>query len=69
MAILFEMHRYEDVTGVSGVGIVAEGCEFSDGTCVIRWLGDAPSTVFRDNIQDAVKIHGHDGKTQFVFKE
>lgn len=27
----FELHREEDVSGVSGTGVVAEGVAFSDG--------------------------------------
>jgi hypothetical protein len=33
---LFLLIRNEDVSGVSGTGIVAEGVEFSDGTVAMR---------------------------------
>lgn len=64
----FEMQRDRDVSGISGTGVVAEGIEFSDGTVVIRWLGDKPSTVVWPSIQAATAVHGHDGSTRFVYE-
>ena len=63
----FELCRNFDITGVSGVGIVARGVRFDDGVTVIRWVGDIPSTVIWQQFEDAVAIHGHDGATRFVF--
>lgn len=66
----FLMVRDEDVTGISGTGVVAEGVEFLDGTVVIRWQthGDLNhSTVVWAGLDEAVQIHGHGGKTRFVF--
>lgn len=60
----FQLHRDEDVSGVSGTGIVAEGVEFSDGRVVIRWLSETRSTVVWDSIEDALLVHGHDGRTR-----
>jgi hypothetical protein len=66
---LFLMVRDEDVTGVSGTGVVAEGVEFTDGTTVIRWRTESgpQSTVVWDVLADARKVHGHDGRTRFEF--
>jgi len=63
----FELQRDFDITGVSGIGIVARGVLFEDGVTVLRWVGDFPSTVIWQKFEDAVAIHGHDGATQFVF--
>lgn len=63
---LFEMHRDVDVSGVSGTGVVAQGVDFGD-VAVIRWLGETPSTVVWNSIEDAMKIHGHGGATRFVW--
>lgn len=60
------MHRDVDVTGVSGTGHQADIAVFDDGTTVVQWLGDMPSTTVRASFEDAKKIHGHDGKTRFV---
>jgi hypothetical protein len=62
----FRLERDGDVTGVSGVGVVAEGVQFTDGTVVLRWLGRTPSTVVWPDIVAARTVHGHDGRTRFV---
>jgi hypothetical protein len=62
-----ELHRDQDVTGISGIGVVAEGVEFSDGTVVIRWLGDTPSTVVWPDLAAAERVHGHGGATRIVY--
>lgn len=65
---MFQLIRDEDVTGVSGTGVVAEGVQFSDGRVVLRWVvGQHRSTVNWDTIGSVEQIHGHDGKTRIVF--
>ena len=60
----FQLQRDEDVSGVSGTGLVAEGVEFSDGTVVLRWMaGEHHSTVVWQSITSLKVIHGHDGRT------
>jgi hypothetical protein len=66
----FYLLRHEDVSGVSGEGVVADGVVFDDGVTVIRWRSGRPqaqSTVVWDNVEDAIAIHGHDGKTELVY--
>lgn len=65
----FRLERDEDVTGVSGTGVVARGVEFDDGSCVIRWHGRDRSTVLWPDVEAAERIHGHNGTTRFVFDE
>lgn len=60
----FELVRDVDVTGVSGVGRVVEGVEFSDGRCAYRWLSELATTVVADRVEDVIEIHGHDGHTR-----
>lgn len=65
----FHLRRLADVSGVSGTGYVAEGVEFTDGLCVLRWLvvGTAtqatPATGFYASLADVEAIHGHAGAT------
>lgn len=59
----------EDESGVSGTGIIAEGVEFTDGTVILRWVTGTKTTTIYDTIQDCEKIHGHQGKTQIIWKE
>lgn len=63
----FYVKRTEDVSGVSGTGRVAEGIEFTDGTCVIKWLSTKSSIGIYDNDKVLVGIHGHEGKTTIEF--
>ncbi len=63
------MLRTLDVSGISGTGTVAEGIEFSDGTVVIRWRGDNPSTVVWAHRDAAISVHGHNGNTQIVWED
>jgi hypothetical protein len=65
----FHLHRLEDESGKSGKGIVAEGIVFTDGTVVIRWTSTTPTTTVFRSQQDMEKIHGHDGKTQIIWKD
>lgn len=63
----FNLIRKEDASGVSGVGNVAQGIQFDDGTCAMRWLTATASTAFYDSVNDVVVIHGHEGRTQVLF--
>lgn len=65
----FIMYRENDVTGVSGTGIVAKGVIFDDGVTVIRWNGAHRSTVVWSNLADAIAIHSHDGATKYLTVE
>jgi hypothetical protein len=67
MSRRFVLQRHVDVSGVSGVGTVAEGVEFTDRTCVLRWRVGLVSTAIYDNIDDVVAIHGHEGSTQVLW--
>lgn len=65
----FHLHRLEDETGVSGKGVVAEGCKFTDGTVVIRWMSATPSWNLYDSMEDMEKVAGHHGKTKVIWKD
>ena len=63
----FYLDRRQDHTGVSGIGVVAEGVEFDDKTVVLRWRGPRPTTVMHDSIENVMAIHCHGGTTELVF--
>jgi hypothetical protein len=65
----FFLRRQVDVSGVSGTGLVAEGVVFKDGTTVIQWYGDRPSTVVWRDFAHAESVHGHGGHTKFEFED
>lgn len=66
---VFVLERNVDVSGVSGTGIVAEGVEFWDGTCAMRWREPVghQSTSFYAHIEDVEAIHSHGGATTIRF--
>lgn len=60
----FHLTRTIDDTGVSGTGLVAEGIQYRDGRCAMRWcVNPARSTTIYDNTNELITIHGHDGHT------
>jgi hypothetical protein len=63
----FTLVRDVDESGISGTGVVAEGVEFSDGECVIKWLTSCTSTGIYHSLKAVESIHGHGGKTRVVF--
>lgn len=65
----FYLYRYDDPSGVSGVGIVAEGVWFaSDDVAVVRWVTGKPTTVVHDQSIESVKaIHCHSGSTKILW--
>lgn len=65
----FTLHRYEDVSAVSGVGDVAWGVEWPDGAVAVRWPGDNPSTATWSDIRHVEAVHGHSGKTVIRYTE
>ena len=65
----FKLVREEDVSGVSGVGEVAEGVEFHDKQCVLSWFGAHHSLEVHPSIDDIIAIHGHQGRTKVVWDE
>jgi hypothetical protein len=66
-AQLFQLIRHNDVTGVSGTGVVADGVLWPDGTVTIRWRGERRSTIVWSSIDDVKAIHGHGGATTITW--
>lgn len=69
MSRRFWLVRNEDVSGVSGTGVVAEGFEFSDGRVALRWRTKTSSTATYDSLFDVEAIHGHEGRTVISFED
>ncbi len=59
----FLLVRNEDETGVSGVGIVAEGVVLPSGKAIIEWLVSPYSIGVYGSIEELIFVHGHHGKT------
>lgn len=67
MILAYKVIRHEDESGVSGTGHVADAVIFSDGTTVLHWRGELSSVAIYASLDAAIAIHGHEGKTAFVF--
>jgi hypothetical protein len=65
----FHLLRLEDVSGISGTGVVAEGCQFTNGTTVLTWLNHLSSTTIYHSIDVLERIHWHEGKTLVVWDD
>lgn len=59
----FLLIRDEDVTGVSGTGLIAEGVTFTTGRVVVHWLGRYQSIVIWDSVASLLAVNGHGEKT------
>ena len=73
----FKLVRDQDVTGISGTGIVAIGCYFqlfhqdisqhSANIAVMQWLKVPKSTAwYTQGWEQIALIHGHKGKTKII---
>ena len=64
----FFLVRREDISGVSGTGVVAEGVEFQHGMVVVSFYKFASAIVY-PNMRNAIDVHGHDGRTEIIYKD
>ncbi len=53
----FLMKRNHDETGMSGTGIVAEGCVFSNGKCAVTWRSSKPCVQVWDTFEAFREVH------------
>lgn len=63
----FRVLRDIDVSGVSGVGYVAEGVLFRTGQCAVCWRSDHSSVNIYKTLDDVIFVHGHGGSTKIEF--
>ncbi len=63
----FYLERTSDVSGVSGLGKVCEGCQFDTGWCALVWLTGKAAMSFYPDIETLENIHGHQGMTKVVW--
>ncbi len=65
----FLLWRIEDETEISDIGIVAEGIEFLNRQCVLRWTTQPGSVAIYENADHLLAIHGHNGKTVIIWRD
>ena len=64
----FVLLRKQDVSGVSGTGLVAEGAVFSNGKVAVTWRGPVRSVTVYESLEDAMAIHCHGGATNMYWR-
>lgn len=62
----FYLLRKKDVSGVSGVGVVARGIVLPSHRVIMEWAMPFESITIFQNIGEVTQIHGHDGATQLI---
>jgi hypothetical protein len=64
----FGLWRHIDHTGISGLGFVTTGVQFSDGFIVMRWRNtEMPSLGLYTDIKHVEGIHGHNGESEVIW--
>lgn len=58
--------RYEDPSGISGVGPIGTVVEFESGLVAFHWDTDTPSVTVYTDIRHVLKLHGHAGASRLV---
>lgn len=64
-----ELVRHHDVSGVSGTGPIADVVILRNGSIIVGWLGDYPSTAVWPSIDSVLAVHGHHGSTVIVWSD
>lgn len=59
----FILRRFEDVSGLSGTGVVAEGVEFVSGMVALSWYGSHQCVNVYHSIRTIIELHGHQNRT------
>jgi len=65
----FHVIRDEDVSGVSGVGVIAEGVLFSSGKVFVNWISMHKIVEMADSVAEWQAVHGHDGRTRISWDD
>lgn len=63
----FLLLRHEDISGVSGTGVVASGIQFPNGKCAMSWHSRYTSIAIYDTIEDLIAVHSHGDKSEVKF--
>jgi hypothetical protein len=64
----FYLMRHIDVHGNSGVGVVAEGIIFGDGTGSFTWITKHKTVTTFLKVKDLIDLHNHEGRTEIVIE-
>lgn len=60
----FKLVRHVDVSGKSGIGIIAEGVTCTGDGAFLHWMTDYESFVYwPGGVEAILAVHGHNGAT------
>lgn len=60
----FALVRHQDVSGVSGTGVIATGAMFPDtGAVALHWPEPNHSIAVWPSLDALLDVHGHQGRT------
>ena len=65
----FHLLRTEDVSGVSGTGVVAEGIEYSSGWVSLQFISQYACVEIAPSMKVVEEVHSHGGKTTIVWDD
>ncbi|RMD60455.1 hypothetical protein D6833_09585 [Candidatus Parcubacteria bacterium] len=65
----FVLVRHVDVSGVSGVGVVAEGVIFTSGRVAMQWRREPGALSVFSDIDALLSVHGHGGGTEIYWMD
>jgi hypothetical protein len=63
----FYLLRNEDVSGISGTGVIGVGVVFPNGRVVFQWCSYRSSLEIVDSVDNLMEIHSHGGKTELIY--
>jgi len=64
----FALHRWYDLTEISGTGVVAYGTWYPSGRVTLAWCcSDIRSVTVYDHVADVERLHGHNGYTELLW--
>lgn len=62
----FYLNRTEDISGVSGTGIIGHGVILPSGRVVMEWTTKYKSIAIYDSINEIQVLHAHKG-TELIY--
>jgi len=65
----FFLRRHKDPSGVSGIGVVAEGVVFETGKVALSWLSEHSTVTLLESVEDVLILHGHEGDTELIWDD
>jgi len=65
----FYLDRKDDISGVSGTGIIGHGVILPSGRAVMEWTTKYRSIAIYDSIDEIQMLHAHKGKTELIYVE